>query len=1145
MMLLPSRCVFPRWIYLCFWIGVFVLCIGRFGLAAAASASPSSAIAARIPAADRIRPVLTNLDVNAPSNAPSRLRCQWLRNPIGLQQPHPRLTWLPPQRRALKHEAYYQIQVASLSSNLKRGRDLSWDSGKVLENPDFLPQYYGPTFKPYTHYYWRVRVWSRSGWKSRWSWPASWMTGPLHTSDWQGGWISYQHKISNPFYQSAHNAYYGLPLPRWTGRLNKADWILSAGAAVPGSFNAPPGLYKLSRNFKLPLGVKIRGSYLTIAADNGCNVAINGHIILSGFGAPWNQPAVLKVTDALRGGNNRIVVLLKNDGNKPNPAGLIAELAIRGSNGFERRLVTDTRWRAQAAHGGGHWLAEAPKGKKAVIMAQWGGGPWGKVSGLQPNWVQKEPDPIFRKVFRTPAHLRQAYMYMASPGYWKALINGKKVGKGELESTLYDYTKAVPYQSFNVTSLLKPGKKNVVSIELGNGWYNFMEPNGGGYQYALWRAWPRVRMDLLIRASDGKSKWLATNSTWQAADGPYLADGMYNGEVYDAALKIHGWNNSDRKLAQLVHAKVVKAPTGRLTTQLMPPCEVVQRLSPVSISEPQPDVFVVKFPQNMSGWVTLTAKGRADVPVVLKYAELLKHNGLVNQTAISDQALTGTFQTDTYIPVNNKPFTYHPHFAYNGFQYVQINGLPSRKDIISIQADFVHTPFRRSGIFWSGNPLLNAIADATSRSYCSNFMGYPTDCPQREKNGWTGDAWLGAAQGMMTYNNQLGYAKWLNDISDTQFPNGRLLTVMPNPSSWDWDGGKYPDPDWESAYEFVCWYQYLYYGDGRVLREHYNGLKRYFHFVMTYAPHDILPDGAGIGDWGSPAKRRPSTSFSSTCILYHDAVLLSRIATILNRPRDAATFVTDAGAIRHAFNRRFYKGHGIYGNGGQTAQAMPLYYGLATKASLPMVVQRLVLAVNQHQDHLDVGVLGDKCLFRVLSKYGHAALAYRIATQTTYPSYGQWILHGATTLWEGWGLPLASHNHIMFGDILGWMYNDLAGIRPDWRSPGFSTILIKPHPVKALPWAGATYNSRFGTIKSQWRWHGKQLHVNIIVPAVSAAVVTLPGVGDAKVICNGGPLHAPLSNAVGVNGMKRRGGQAIVSVGPGHYRFIYTPHNLQ
>ena len=946
----------------------------------AAPPHKQSAITARIPKADQVQPVVPNRFAHASADAPFRLRCDWARNPLGIQQRYPRLTWMPPQRASLLHEADYQIQVATSPSDIRDSLALLWDSGKVVNNPDFLPQYDGPVFQPFTHYYWRVRIWNRSGWKSQWSPIASWMTGPLTTGDWRGNWISYRPNISNPFYQTPNNAYYGLPLPK-----------------------------------------KI----------------------------------------------------------------------------FHR------------------------------------------------SWIQKEPCPIFRKVFRASANLRHAYMYIAGLGYWKVLVNGHKVGPGVLYSTLYDYSKTVPYQSFDITPLLHKGRRNVITIALGNGWYNIMERDGWKWQDAVWRAWPRTRMNLLMRRTGGKDTWIATNPTWQAAPGPRLADNFYDGEVYEAALKIHGWNNPKRALAHAVHAHIVAPPTGRLTSQIMPPCEVVQRLAPTSITEVQPHVFVVKFPQNMSGWATLTAKGKAGVPVVLRYGERLFANGLVNRKPISFMSHTGPFQTDTIIPANSKPFTYHPNFAYNGFQYVQIDGLSSQKDIIRIQAEFIHTAFHRSGAFWCADPLLDAIADSTNRSYCSNFMGYPTDCPTREKNGWTGDAWLASVQGMMTYNNQLGYAKWLNDIHDTQYPNGALRVIMPNATGCDWDGGRYPDPDWESAYEFICWNQFLYYGDGRVLREHYHGLKRYFQFVMTYTLHDILPNHAGIGDWASSAKHVPPVSFTSTCILYHDAVLLSHIATVLHRLRDAATFRTDAAAIRRAFNQRFYKGRGVYNNGGQTAEDMPLYYGIATDKMRPLVLQRLVQDVHAHRDHLDVGILGDKCLFRVLSSDGHTALAYRIATQTTYPSYGQWILHGATTLWEGWGLHPSSMNHIMFGDILGWMYNDLAGIRPDWQAPGFRTILIKPHPVKALPWVRAEYDSQFGLIKSAWRWHGKKLALNITIPPASAAFITLTGAGNEIIQCNGKPLA---SGAGGVLGMKREvaaNGALVVHVDPGHYQLVYTPHGVR
>jgi alpha-L-rhamnosidase len=954
--------------------GVLVLATTIGSLQAAAVPLDQQNLASRIPLADRGQPQLRIRAATRSTLAPSGLQCNWLTDPLGIQK-RPRLTWMPPQRQTLQHEAAYQIQVAASRAGLKNRQNVIWDSGKVKENPAFLPQYNGPALKPFARYYWRVRVWSRSGWESHWSRIANWMTGPLKRADWRGSWISYRHKIINPFYTALHNAYYGLPLPK------------------------------------------------------------------------------------------------------------------------------------KMIHG---------------------------------NWIQNEPCPILRKVFRAPEHVSHAYMYIAGLGYWKVLVNGHAVGPGVLYSTLYDYSKAVPYQSFDITPLLRKGRRNVITIALGNGWYNIMERDVWGFQNAFWRAWPRARMNLRIQSSNGKTRWVVSDSAWQAADGPRLADGVYNGEVYDAALKIHGWNNPDRSLNRLAHAEIVTPPKGRLISQLMPPCEVLQRFQPVAVTEPVPHVFVVKFPQNISGWVTLAAKGQPGVPVVLRYGERLFPNGLVDRRQISQFAFTGSFQTDTIIPASHKPFTYHPNFAYNGFQYVQINGLTAKKDILHIQADFIHTAFHRSGMFWCANPLLNAIADCANRSYCSNFMGYPTDCPTREKNGWTGDAWLASVQGMMTYNNQLGYAKWLQDIAATEYPDGRLRVIMPDPSGWDWDGGKFPDPDWESAFEFVAWNQYLYSGDGGVLREHFQGIKRYFLYTLSRSHHDIMPEHAGIGDWASSAKHVPSVSFTSTCILYHDAVLLSRISSVLGKPQQI--FRHDATAIKKAFNARFYKGHGQYGNGGQTAEAMPLYYGLVPAARVSAVVKCLVHDVHIHADHLDVGILGDKCLFRVLTRYGHTALAYRIATQRTYPSYGQWIFHGATTLWEAWGLDPASMNHIMFGDVLGWMYNDLAGIRPNPKKPGFRSVIIAPHPVRALHWAGATHRSRFGLIRSKWRWHGQQVRLDVSVPPATSGVIHLHVVDNSAILCNGVMLNAHSAGVTRVVWMPAANGQTVVAyVAAGHYIFTYSP----
>ncbi|NNM84937.1 MAG: family 78 glycoside hydrolase catalytic domain, partial [Phycisphaerales bacterium] len=1064
----------PRLIFLRAALLVIGVLAGFSCLAAANVPRANETLLTLIPAVDQVHPALPDRFAHASADAPFRLRCNWARSPLGVQQRHPRLTWMPPQRDILQGQANYQIQVAQSREAILQGHPLVWDSGKVPASANFLPQYQGPAFEPFTHYYWRVRIWGRSGWRSQWSPAASWMTGPLHTADWQGEWITYHPQISNPFYSDGFSAYYGLPRPAELAGLlepvsfKNADWIMPKDVTKLPSFDAPAGFYVFSQTFKLPQGMTFSHCTLIIAGDDACKVAINRHVITPTFSAHWATPAVLDIARYLQGGVNKISVLLQNQGSQANPSGLIAKLYMRGNNHFHRRILTDANWAAIPSAAGAKWTSGAPLQDKAAVLTPWGGGPWGRTGPrmMRPKWRQNKPCPIFRKVFHAPTGMNHAYLYIACPGFWRVLINGRKVGNGELESTLYDYSKTVPFRAFDVTSLLRKGHRNVVSIALGNGWFNVMERDAWNWNKALWRAWPRVRLNLLMRTADGQATWLATDKTWQAGAGPRLADGVYNGEVYDASLKVAGWNNPQRGFANYPHAVVVNAPAGRVTAQLMPSCRVMQRVAPLSILQPKPHIFVVKFPQNMSGWMTLTARGRPGVPVVMRYGERTHADGMVDQSTIKGLVFTGPFQTDTYLPASGKTFTYHPQFTYNGFQYVQINGLSSRKDIIHAEADFIYTPFRRVGTFWSASPMLNAIADCTNRAYCSNFVGRPTDCPTREKNGWAGDTWLAAVQGMFTYSNELGYAKWLNDFRDNQTANGSLAVIIPTSNGW----GQGDAVDWDTAYEFVAWYQYLYQGDGQILRSHYGGIKKYFLYTAAHAKHWISPDSCGVGEWATASRSRPPVSFTSTCIFYRDAVLLALIAQILGKNTDAKAYRADAAAIKAAFNAKFFRGNGLYSNGDQTALCMPLYYGLVPKNRQAAVVNQLVANIHQHDNHLDVGILGAKCLFRVLGRYRCTKLAYRMASQTTYPSYGNWIMHGATTLYENWSLRPGSMNHIMFGDVLGWMYNDLVGIRPDWHAPGFRTVLISPHPVRALPWARAAHDSPYGRIKSGWEW---------------------------------------------------------------------------
>ena len=331
-------------------------------------------------------------------------------------------------------------------------------------------------------------------------------------------------------------------------------------------------------------------------------------------------------------------------------------------------------------------------------------------------------------------------------------------------------------------------------------------------------------MNLLMEKANGSKQWLATNTSWQAADGPRLVDGVRTGEVYDAKMRIKGWNRASFTGSSLAHARAAHAPSGRLTAQQMPPCRVLRVFKPVSVTELPGHTLVVKFPDNIAGWVTLTARGTAGSPITLKYGERLKADGKVDQSSIKGLVFTGAFQTDTYMPAATARFTWHPEFTYHGFQYVQINGLTGPTALMRIRADAIGAAFTRIGSFACANPLLNNIADITDRTYRNNFLSFPTDCPTREKCGWTGDGWLAAAQGLCVFHNPLGYQQWLNDFAAWQQPDGNLYCIIPNSNGWG--GGNLPD--WDSAYIIVNWYLYLYDGDAAVLAAHDTGMKRYF-----------------------------------------------------------------------------------------------------------------------------------------------------------------------------------------------------------------------------------------------------------------------------------------------------------------------------
>jgi alpha-L-rhamnosidase len=647
---------------------------------------------------------------------------------------------------------------------------------------------------------------------------------------------------------------------------------------------------------------------------------------------------------------------------------------------------------------------------------------------------------------------------------------------------------------------------------------------------APWRDRPAVLCQLEVKFADGYSIVIPSDSHWKVATGPILFDSIRNGETYDAGLEKQGWSTADYNDRDWAVAQVVPGPKGNLTAQMLEPILVTETLKPVKLTEPKPGVYLFDLGQNMAGWAQLKVSGPAGTKIVMKYGERLNADGTLDQKEIAKFVKQGEFQTDTYVLKGRGTEVYEPRFAYHGFQYVEVTGLPSKPTLDTLRGQVVHTSFAPGGSFECSNELLNKIQHNALWSYMSNFHGYPTDCPHREKNGWTGDAHLAAEMGLYNFAPQAAYIKWMNDFFDEQRDSGELPGIVPT-SGWGYQWGN--GPAWDSAYLIIPWYMYRYCGDTRILETHYDRFKRYVDYLTSKADNNIV--SIGLGDW-VPAKTKTPEALTSTAFYYVDAVITALAGQLLGKNDEAEKYFGLARQIKEAFNKTFYKGDGIYANGSQTALSFALYGDLVPESERQKTLDRLVENIEKNNYNIDTGILGAKCIFTALTINGRHDVAYKMATQTTYPSYGHWIERGATTLWEDWGGG-ASLNHIMFGDISTWFYKYLAGINIDpdpLNNTGFKRIIILPRPVGDLSWVRAEHNCPFGLIKSSWQIKADKFTLDITIPANTTAAVYVPTV-DSDSVMEGGK---PASSVKDIQYLRNEGGYAVFAVQAGRYHFV-------
>ena len=570
---------------------------------------------------------------------------------------------------------------------------------------------------------------------------------------------------------------------------------------------------------------------------------------------------------------------------------------------------------------------------------------------------------------------------------------------------------------------------------------------------------------------------------------------IYSGDKFDARLEPTGWKEPGFDDSGWQAAILVEAPAPLLNAQQMPGIRVTEEVKPVAMKRFSDRLYVYTFPKNMSGLCRLEVKGEAGTRITLKHGELLKSDGRLEQGNINvyyhPVKPDEVFQMDVYTLKGGEKERYTPSFTYHGFQYVEVESdRPVELTQESLTALFMHTDLRPVGDFACSNPLLNKIWAATMQAYRSNLHSIPTDCPQREKNGWTADAHVAIDLGLLGFDGITFYEKWMNDIIDNQREIGDISGIIP---SSGWGYGAWPGPVWDAVMFIIPNALYNYYGDARSIERLYPTMLRYLDYLKTQEKEGgYLP--FGLGDWVY-WKATTNNEYTSTAYYYLDYTLMARFATLLGK--DATPFQAKANHLKTLINRKFFhSGSGIYAEGTQTAQALALYLGLVPDGKEQLVADRLHEQVAGNDYYLDFGLLGSKTVPAMLTKYGYVEDAMRMVTHTKAPSWGYWVeTMGYTTLPETWTLSPefrdASLNHVFMGDVSAWMMNQLAGINYDTAEPGFRHIRFTPHFVKGLDWAKGEYHSVRGRIASTWKRDGNTVMLTVTVPADCSAEVWL------------------------------------------------------
>ena len=882
-------------------------------------------------------------------NAPSRLRCEYLLDPIGLDVAEPRFSWRMNSTARGARQTARQIQVATDPTALAEDVGAAWDTGKVVDDVSIQVVYAGEALRPRQRYWWRVRIWDQEGAVSPWSDSAWWETGLLSEKPWDAEWISVDER---------------------TG-------------------------------------------------DAG------------------------------------------------------------------------------------------------------------------------QPSPFLRRSFECRAAPSRARLYVTALGDYECHVNGQRVGDDWFTPGFTDYAVRVPYQTHDVTSMLREGE-NAIGAIVADGWAcgELVWPDNR----SLWSKQPFLKAMLICEYEDGSVDAIHTDDSWRVTTGPILEAEHYHGETYDTRLEMPGWDAPGFDDSSWSPAWVGPPNDAAMSAKPGPNVKVIRELPAQAVFEPKPGVYVIDMGQNMAGRVRLRVKAPAGTTITMRHAEMLHDDGTIYTANLGSACAT-----DRYVCRGDGEEIYEPRFTYHGFRYVELTGCADPPQPADVTGVVMHSDMALTTQFQCSSDLVNKLQRCIEWSHRANFFDVPTDCPQRsERMGWTGDAQVFAPTACYSMDVAAFYTKWCVDVEDGGDADGAFPSMAPDVATRTGRTGWHGAAAWSDAVVVCPWTIYRFYGDVRILERHYDAMSAWVDYMERTSADLIRPEEDGYGDHLNPEQEVPnfgptSRALIGTAYFIRCADLMQQIASLLGRDEDARRFADLAKRVRRAFLHEFVTPAGRLAGRGQTDYVLAFCFDLLPDAMHNAAIGYLMQMLEESEWHLRTGFIGTPILNNALTLIGRTDAAYRLLLQETRPSWLYMVKRGATTIWEKWDLHteengfseprVQSFNHFGFGAVGEWLYSVVGGIALDPDVPAFKRFRIQPEPGEGIDSADMTMDSMHGPIRCRWRKTPDVFTVEATIPANTSAAVILPCGDQDRVIVN----DTAADQAHGVSDVRVHDGHIMFDAVAGEY----------